>query len=45
MSEELNDCIAKLWEEVFALFMKFEFIRDQHLFDINIKWDELKNVL
>lgn len=43
--KELNDCTAKLWEEVFALFTKFEFIRDQHLFDINIEWDELKNVL
>lgn len=43
--EELNDCIAKLWEEVFRLFTKFEMIRDRHFFYINIEWDQLKNVI
>lgn len=43
--EELNDCIAKLWKDVFRLFTKFEMKRNQHFFYISIDWRELQSVI
>ncbi|ODA41063.1 HEPN domain-containing protein [Desulfosporosinus sp. BG] len=43
--EELNDCIEKLWGDVFRLFTNFEIVRDKHNFYINIEWDQLRNVV
>lgn len=43
--EELNNCIEKLWDEVFCLFTNFEMIRNKHHFYISIQWGELKKVI